>query len=389
MRTLPYTSPEQMTRSSRALVGAMLALLGLGTVMVYSATTVLQLRRSGPDATLLPLAGHTLKLLMALLVFLAATRVGPRALYAAARPAWAAGVVLLIAVLVVGVERNNARRWFDLAGTSFQPSEVARIATIVMLAAWMAAARDRVTEARTGVLVPFALTLLPAGLVLVQPDFGSAIFLLFTGVMVMWVGGAKSRHLLVAFLPALIGACAIGWMRFGHFRARIEGFLDPGQDYQVRQGLLALGSGGILGRGLGNGTGKWGFVPEADDDFLFAIIGEELGLIGTGLVVVLYGVFLWHGLRLLLGVKSRFALVVGTGLLLQVVVQAILNIAVVTATAPNKGLPLPFVSAGGSSMLVLCASVGLLLGLTRRPEEDPVLEARLATSLTHRGEAGP
>jgi cell division protein FtsW len=104
---------------------------------------------------------------------------------------------------------------------------------------------------------------------------------------------------------------------------------------------------------------------------------------------VLYALFLWHGLRLLLGVKSRFALVAGTGLLMQVVVQAVLNIAVVTATAPNKGLPLPFVSAGGSSMLVLCVSVGLLLGLTRRPEEDPVLEARLATSLTHRGEPGP
>jgi cell division protein FtsW len=389
VRALPYTSPEQMTRSARALTGAMLALLGLGTVMVYSATTVLQLRKSGADAMMMPLAGHTLKLLFALVGFLLATRIGPRGLYAAARPAWAAGVVLLVAVLVVGVERNNARRWFDLAGTSFQPSEVARIGMILMLAAWMAAARDRVTEVRTGVLVPFALTLLPAGLVLVQPDFGSAVFLLFTGVMVMWVGGARSRHLLVAFLPALVGACAIGWMRFGHFRSRIEGFLSPEADYQVRQGLMALGSGGVFGRGLGNGTGKWGFVPEADDDFLFAIIGEELGLIGTSLVVVLYAVFLWHGLRLLLGVKSRFALVVGTGLLMQVVVQAVLNIAVVTATAPNKGLPLPFVSAGGSSMLVLCVSVGLLLGLTRRPEEDPVLEARLATSLTHRGEPGP
>jgi cell division protein FtsW len=389
MRTLPYTSPEQMTRSSRALVAAMLGLLGLGTVMVYSATTVIQMRKVGPDAMMLPLAGHTLKLLFALIGFLLATRIGPRALYAAARPAWAAGVVLLIGVLIVGVERNNARRWFDLAGTSFQPSEVARIATILMLAAWMAAARDRVNEARTGVLVPFALTLLPAGLVLVQPDFGSAVFLLFSGVMVMWVGGARSRHLLAAFLPALVGACAIAWLRFGHFRARIEGFLDLETDYQVKQGLLSLGSGGVFGRGLGNGTGKWGFVPEADDDFLFSIIGEELGLIGTGLVVVLYALFLWHGLRLLLGVKSRFALVAGTGLLMQVVVQAVLNIAVVTATAPNKGLPLPFVSAGGSSMLVLCVSVGLLLGLTRRPEEDPVLEARLATSLTHRGEPGP
>jgi cell division protein FtsW len=388
MRALPYSGPEQMARSTRVLLFGMLALLGLGTVMVYSATAIAQLRTSGPDTLLKPLGAHALKLLLALLGFLLALRVGPRQLFGASRAAWVGAVLLLLAVLLLGVERNGARRWFELAGTSFQPSEVARVATICMLAAWMSAARDRVREAWTGVCIPFLLVALPAGLVLLEPDFGSSVFLLFTGVLVMWVGGASTRHLLCAFVPALAGAALLGWTQFSHFRTRISTFMDPEADYQVRQALSALGSGGLFGQGLGNGTAKWGFLPESDDDFLFAVVGEELGLLGTGLVLALYAVLLWHGVRVLLGLRSRFSLVAGAGLLLQVVVQAVLNIAVVTAVAPNKGLPLPFVSAGGTSMVVLCISIGLLLGLARRPEEDPVLEARWATSLTHRGEPG-
>lgn len=388
MRALPYSGPEQMARSTRVLLFGMLALLGLGTVMVYSATSIGQLRSAGEGALLRPLASHALKLLLALIGFLCALRVGPRQLFGASRYAWAAGVVLLVAVLLAGVERNGARRWFELGGTSFQPSEVARLATICMLAAWMSSARDRVREAWTGVCVPFLLVALPAGLVMLEPDFGSAVFLLFMGVLVMWVGGSRTRHLMCAFLPALAGAALLGWTHFSHFRTRISTFMHPDADYQVRQALSALGSGGLFGQGLGNGTAKWGFLPESDDDFLFAVVGEELGLVGTGLVLALYAVMLWHGVRVLLGLRSRFSLVAGAGLLLQVVVQAVLNIAVVTAVAPNKGLPLPFVSAGGTSMVVLCISIGLLLGLARRPEEDPVLEARWATSLTHRGEPG-
>lgn len=388
MRALPYTSPEQMTRSTRVLLFGMLALLGLGTVMVYSATAVAQLRTAGPEHLLRPLASHALKLLLALLGFLLALRLGPRRLFGLARHAWAGAIVLLVAVLLLGVERNGARRWFELAGTSFQPSEVARVATIVVLASWMSAARDRVREAWTGVCVPFLLVALPAGLVLLEPDFGSSVFLLFMGVFVMWLGGARTRHLMCAFVPALAGAALLGWTHFSHFRTRLSTFMDPEADYQVRQALSALGSGGVVGQGLGNGTGKWGFLPESDDDFLFAVVGEELGLVGTTLVLALYALVLWHGVRVLLGLRSRFSLVAGAGLLLQVVVQAVLNIAVVTAVAPNKGLPLPFVSAGGTSMVVLCISMGLLLGLARCPEEDPVLEARWATSLTHRGEPG-
>jgi cell division protein FtsW len=388
MRALPYTTPEDTQRSARIMVATMLSLLGLGVVMAYSATMVEQMRTSGPGTLLHPLASHLLKVGLALAGFLLALRVSPGKLFVAARPAWAFGVLLLAMIPFLGTESHNARRWFGVGGASFQPSEFARVATMVMVGAWMAAARDRVSELRTGVLIPFALAAVPAVLVFIEPDFGSAVYLLFMGVLVMWVGGARSRHLLAVFLPTLLIGCVLGWTLFTHFRTRIAGFVSTEPDWQVSQGLTSLGSGGLLGAGLGNGMGKWGFLPEARNDFLFAVIGEELGLLGTLGVVGLYALFLWHGTRVLLALKSRFSLVVGAGLLMQVLVQAVLNIAVVTAVAPNKGLPLPFVSAGGTSLFVLCTSTGLLLGLARRPEEDPVLEARWATSLTHRGVPG-
>jgi cell division protein FtsW len=388
VRELPYTSPEQMARSARIVTGCMLALLGLGAVMAYSSAMVDALREPGPGGVLDPLAGHLLKVTLAMAGFLLALRAGPRRLFAAARPAWVLSVLLLILLLAVGDRRNGAVRWFGVGGASFQPSELARVATMVMIGAWMVAVRERVAEVRYGLLVPFGLALLPTLLVFGEPDYGSSVYLLFMAVLVMWVGGARSKHLLSAFVPTLVAGTTAAWFFFPHFRQRIEGFRNPGTDYQVTQGLTSLGSGGVFGAGLGNGMGKWGLLPEAQNDFLFAVIGEELGLVGTGLVVVLYALFLWHGVRLLLGMRSRFALVVGTGLLMQVAVQAVLNIAVVTALAPNKGLPLPFVSAGGTSLLMLCVSIGLLLGLARAPEEDPQLEARWATSLTHRGEPG-
>jgi len=388
VRALPYTTPEQMTASRRALVGAMLALLGLGTVMVYSASFVKQLRRFGPDALSEPFQGHLLKVLVALVIFLLCLRVTPRQLFAAARGAWVLSVALLLLVLAVGTELNNSRRWFDVFGTSFQPSEVARVATVLMTGAWMAAARDRVNEFRYGVLLPFACVALPAALVCVEPDYGSSVYLLFMGMLVMWVGGARTRHLCAVFVVALSVASLYGWQRFGHMQGRVNNFITPDPTSQVGFGLTALSSGGVLGLGLGSGFGKWGLVAESDSDWILSVVGEELGLLGTLGLLLLYGVFLWHGTRLLLGLRTRFSLIVGAGLLLQVVVQAVLNVAVVTALAPPKGLPLPFVSAGGTSLMVLCASTGLLLGLARRPEEDPVLEAQWATSLTHRGAPG-
>ena len=152
---------------------------------------------------------------MALVIFLVCQRVTPRRLFALAKPAWIGCVALLLLVLVAGTELNNSRRWFDVAGTSFQPSEVARVATVLMAAAWMAAARDRVTELRHGVLVPFGFVAVAAALVFVEPDYGSSVYLLFMGVLVIWLGGARSNTNDPTFMLHMLAASLYGWQRFG------------------------------------------------------------------------------------------------------------------------------------------------------------------------------
>jgi len=364
-----YTADDRMDQSARWLVGAMLALLSVGIVMVASASAVEEL--AGPRRLAL-LSSHLGKVLVALLAFLVALRVPPRWLYRGALPAWVGSTLLIVAVLLVGVKVKGARRWLDLGFTTFQPSELARLCLILAIGAWAARTKERMGELKRGVLVPFALAGVPAALVLLEPDFGSSVYMRFMGVLVLWVGGARPRHLLVAFLSALGAASLYGWERLAHVSRRVSSFREPEVGGQVWQSLTALGHGHWGGQGLGAGPSKWGYVPEAENDFILAVIGEELGLLGTGAVVVLYALLLWHGVRLLLGVRTRFALVVGAGLLFQVIVQALLNVAVVTAAAPPKGLPLPFISAGGSSLLTLSISMGLFLGLARRPEQDPV-----------------
>ena len=375
MQSVTYTSQSDMESSARWMVVAMMGLLGMGIVMVASASAVQEFR-DGHQLVLF--RSHLIRVAVALCAFVIASRMRPEWMYKGALPAWILSLVLLAVVLKMGVTVKGAQRWLDLGVTRFQPSEFARVSVMLVIGAWAATAREGMRNYRTGVLVPFGLAGIPAVLILLEPDFGSTVYLLFMGVLVLWVGGARPRHLLGTFMLALGVASVYGWERFAHVSRRFASFHEPETGSQVWQSLTALGRGHLSGVGLGSGLGKWGYVPEAENDFILSVVGEELGLLGALFVVGLYGFMLWHGVRLLLGMRTRFALVVGAGLLFQVVVQALLNIAVVTAVAPPKGLPLPFVSAGGTSLLMLSISLGLFLGLARRPEEDPVGDARFA-----------
>lgn len=373
MQTLSYTSPESMASSSRWLVVAILGLMGVGIAMVASASTVQEFERG---AHLVMLRSHLLKVGVALVAFVLTSRISPRLMYLSAVPAWLIAISLLVLVLVMGVTVKGAQRWLDLGVTNFQPSEFARVAVVLVIGAWAALKKNSMQTFRTGVAIPFALAGIPAALVLLEPDFGSTVYLLFMGVLVMWVGGARPKHLVITFLGAVGTSLLYGWEQFAHVSRRFSSFSEPEVGSQVWQSLTALGRGGWTGVGIGAGLGKWGYVPEAENDFILSVVGEELGLLGVLGLVALYGLLLWHGVRLLLGMRTRFAVVVGSGLLFQVIVQALLNMAVVTAVAPPKGLPLPFVSAGGTSLLMLSISLGLFLGLARWPEEDPVDGAR-------------
>lgn len=383
-----YTPDDKVAASRRWVVGAMFGLMGFGLVAGYSANVAEAMREHGAFGDLVFLESHLVKVIAALVAFLVAARLRIRHVRLLAWPLFVVALGLLVAVLEFGVMRNNARRWFSIAGTSFQPSEVARVAVVLAVAWWMARMRHRVESFWLGVVVPFVLAAIPAGLVLIEPDYGSAVVILFMAVLAIWVGGARVVHLCGLFTVALGVVSTYGWTKLGHVQKRVAGFADPEVGSQVWQSLTALGHGGATGRGVGSGLSTWGFLPEADSDFVFAVVGEELGLVGTTTVMVLYGVLLFHGVRILMGFRSRFALVVGTGLLMQIVVQSVLNVAVVTASAPPKGLPLPFVSLGGTSLLVLCASTGLLLGMARSPQEDPWEDARPAADLADAAAGG-
>lgn len=365
-----------MEASRRWLVGTMLALLAIGTVMAHSTHVLRDKIATGGDPSG-PLVGHLVKLGLALVACLVGARLRPHHVFRFALPVWLLSLALLVLVLVAGPLTNNARRWLDLGIVTFQPSELARVATMAVVAVWMIALGDRTGRWWLAIVAPLALAAVPAALVLVEPDFGSAIYLLVMAGLLVWVGGARVLHLLVAFALAVAPVCLYAWDRLGHVRARVLAFTSPEPFGQVHQSLIALGDGGATGVGLGGGPAKWGYLPEARTDFVLAVLGQELGFVGTAAVVVLYGLLLVHGIRLLRGLETRFGLVLGTGLLLQVLVQAILNMAVVTGSAPPKGVPLPFVSAGGSSALVLAFSLGLLLGLTYGSREDPLMDPRV------------
>ena len=282
-------------------------------------------------------------------------------------------IVLLILVLIpgIGAEKNYARRWFiipagPIGKISFQPSELAKWATIFFLAAVC----DKLgTEIRSfwKRFVPICGVIgLAVGLIIIE-DFGTAALIALLAFLMLIIAGAKWWHILVplpfgalAFFAALISSPAR--MR------RITAFLSPDKwndsaAYQANQSLIALGSGGLWGKGLGRGICKYGHLPEDTTDFIFAIIGEELGFVGNAVVIGLFVLFVWLGVLVVLRCRDRLGQLLAGGIVLAISIQAAINIGVVTVVLPTKGIPLPFVSAGGTSMLLSSAAVGVLLNI--------------------------
>jgi cell division protein FtsW len=213
-----------------------------------------------------------------------------------------------------------------------------------------------------------AIVALPSALVLIEPDLGTGMFLVGLGFMVALAGGLRLMHLvptIVAFIPPLMG---LFWYRFDHFRERISVFLNPGSDplgtgHQIRQSLIAIGSGGQYGAGLGLSRQKLFYLPQPNSDFIFSIIAEETGFAGCLLIILLYMGIVWFGFQIARRARDRFGSFVATGITLCITIQALLNIAVATAVFPTKGLPLPLVSKGGSSLVVTVIMVGVLLAI--------------------------
>ena len=274
----------------------------------------------------------------------------------------------LICVFAFGAI-NGAHRWIRLRGVSLQPSEMAKLALIIFLAYFL--------EKRAGEEGDFWRTFVPcgivtawfAGLVVIEPDFGTAMMLVLIFTVTIYTAGARVKHLAMAAAPALV--VAAGLLIFVPFRMkRLIVFLDPwadqqGAGFQVVQSLIAIGSGGSNGLGFAQGKQKMLFLPFAHSDFIFAVIGEELGLVGAIGIVVVFALFLWRGVRTALLAPDRFGMLLSLGIVTSIVAQAMFNISVVLSLVPTKGIPLPFISYGGSSLVPTLAAVGILLNVSQ------------------------
>ena len=289
------------------------------------------------------------------------------------RPAFVYGLlgltVVLLALCLAMPEVARTNRWIVLPGLRFQPSELAKISLILFLAVYAESRKDTINERKT-LAVPLAVVTVTVVLVLLEPDFGTAVLLAGLAAMMLFIGGVKLRYLAAAGLlaAALFGFCLVQ----ADYRVdRIQGFLSAEKDvlgsgYQVHQSQLALGAGGLVGVGIGQSTQKLYFLPFAHTDFIFAILGEEIGLLGALLTLGLYLFFLWRGLKIALAAPNPTFKMIAAGITLAVVGQALMNMSIVLGLGPAKGTPLPLLSYGRSSLVVTLAAVGLLLHISRK-----------------------
>ncbi len=342
-----------------------------GALMVYSASAMMSMKESSENSQYT----YFFKQLVFVLIGIAAMFVVSRIDYHVFENRWVIYAILaitsiaLLAVFGFPVI-NGARRWIRFGGLSFQPSELAKIA-LPMFLAWFLTKNEKSVSDLKSTVLPCLLGLgLLAGLVMAEKDLGTTIVLCAIFSAVYFAAGARLMHIAaVATSMIVIGATAIV---LAPWRVqRILAFLDPykyadDESYQVIQSLYAIGSGGILGEGFSKGQQKLYYLPYPYSDFIFSVVGEELGLIGTLAVVTAFGLLLWRGTRAAMNAPDRFGMLLGIGLITGIIAQALFNISVVISILPAKGIPLPFISYGGSSVVVTLIAVGILLSISRQ-----------------------
>jgi cell division protein FtsW len=351
------------------LFGAAVVLLSAGVVMVYSASAIVAADRFHDPYFFLKK-----QLFWAVLgagALWVALRVDYRLLEKAVLPLLIIAGVLLVLVLVppFGQAINGTRRWIRFGPVSFQPAELAKLALVLYLAAFLAKRRGDLTEFRTGAAPALAVAGLLAGLVLVQPDLGNCMTLIVVTFGLLYLAGSPARHLAWVAAPALPLIALAIWMAPYRLR-RITAFVDPwsdprGSGFQIIQSWLALGNGGLVGQGIGGSRQKLFYLPESHTDFIFAIVGEELGFVGAVAMVALFAVLIWRGLRIGLRAADPFGAYLALGITVLLATQTLVNLGVVTGLLPTKGLPLPFISFGGSALLMTMIATGVLLNISQ------------------------
>ena len=295
-------------------------------------------------------------------------------------------VLLILSILLLGLVMtplgqniNGATRWIGIGPITVMPGEIAKICAIIFVSWYLADRPDRILSVTRGIIPLLVLCGIYGGLIMMQPNMSTAITVVVIIVMIMFVAGMKFRHLMVL---GGIGAAAVFALIFsdkdGYRLKRFTSFLDPfkdslGDGYQVVQSLLALGSGGLTGVGLGKSVQKNLYLPEPQNDFILAIIGEELGFIAMIILLIIYLLMIWGGIRIAMNAPDRLGMLLASGVTAMIGIQVILNVAVVTSSMPPTGVTLPFISYGGNALWMFMISMGILLNISRHRKPDPEL----------------
>ena len=344
-------------------------LLAIGTVMIYSSSSAFAYESYGSSAYFLK--RHLLFMLVGLIAAVLLMSFDYSKLKNFTKPFLLFSILLLIAVFIPGIGRSagGARRWISLGPISFQPSEIAKMALVFYAADILARKQSEIKDFLYGFL-PLMIALgVCILLILLEPDLGTALALAFLIIIMAFIAGVDIKQLFIMIVPGLLAMIGLIVMKPYRIK-RIMAFWNPwndpkGSGFQIIQSMIAMGTGGFSGVGLARSKQKLFYLPEAHTDFIFSIIGEELGLIGTLGIVILFAVFIWLGFRIAYSARDLFGQFLAFGLITMLALQVIINIAVVINLIPTKGLPLPFISYGGTSLVYSLASVGLLLNIAK------------------------
>ena len=353
-------------------------LLVIGTIMIYSATSARA--AGGLNPINLAFLKHILWVVFAIIGMLTMMRLDYYYIQKYSKLILVIALALLIIVLIpgIGTTTNGASRWIRIGSYfGFQPSEFAKLAMIIFMSSYIATKQEKMANFTKGFLIPVILIGLVSLLILKEPDLGTAIFVSLISFILIIVGGTRIVYVVFTLMAAAPHIYSNIYKIQAYQKARLLAFLDPWKDpegigYQIIQSWIALGSGGLTGLGLGESRQKLFFLPESSSDFIFSIIGEELGFIGTTGIIIIFALLAWQGMRVCKSAPDMLGFFLALGITLSITLQSAINIAVATGDMPTTGLPLPFISAGESSLLLSSIGIGILLNIAKKSKTGVV-----------------
>lgn len=365
------TKNNSKSKVDKKLLFLTICLLTLGTIMVFSASYPYALSHYGDGYYYLK--RQVIFLAIGLIAMYVMSRLNIQILKKIAPIFYIICILLLVLVLIGGFSEGLAKRWLGIPGTplTFQPSELMKLGIILMLGWWLNKIKESKKSFKNEIIIPGVFLFLACGLVLLEKHLSGTIILAMIGLSILFISGTSIKKMLLAYGITGLAGASVFLLTNDYAMKRIESFLDPDADilsdkWQTTQGLYAIGSGGLWGRGIGNSIQKYSYVSEPQNDFIFTIWCEETGYIGAILVITLFFLLIQRGYKIALGSDDMFSSIIAFGITSQIGIQAFLNMAVVSDLIPNTGISLPFFSYGGSSLVILLAEMGILLSISRR-----------------------